>query len=161
MTIENGTHVRVKIVGLRAEVGEMWAIGTINEDYLGYFSQHSLVDLETVLTKMIDLCKIKWLRFEYHMKSIKTCHSHRYVAANTRRRITMKRSWNCVSQDYPEEVWTVFVRHTPVRAPCRWDLDRIQTCPLLRIGGTTVRTAMILLLPTDGAQEKKKMIVES
>ncbi|KUI57186.1 DNA-directed RNA polymerase II subunit rpb7 [Cytospora mali] len=35
MTIENGTHVRVKIVGLRAEVGEMWAIGTINEDYLG------------------------------------------------------------------------------------------------------------------------------
>lgn len=35
-TIEPGTHVRIKIVGTRTEVGEMWAIGSINEDYLGY-----------------------------------------------------------------------------------------------------------------------------
>ncbi|OAA68609.1 RNA polymerase 2 subunit 7 [Niveomyces insectorum RCEF 264] len=33
--IEPGTHIRVKIMGTRSEVGEMWAIGTINEDYLG------------------------------------------------------------------------------------------------------------------------------
>lgn len=35
-TIEVGTHVRVKILGTRAEVGELWAIGSIKEDYLGY-----------------------------------------------------------------------------------------------------------------------------
>jgi DNA-directed RNA polymerase II subunit RPB7 len=33
--IEPGTHVRVKIIGTRSEVGEMWAIGSIKEDYLG------------------------------------------------------------------------------------------------------------------------------
>jgi len=33
--VEPGTHIRVKIMGTRSEVGEMWAIGTINEDYLG------------------------------------------------------------------------------------------------------------------------------
>lgn len=33
--IEKGTHVRVKILGTRSEVGEMWAIGSIKEDYLG------------------------------------------------------------------------------------------------------------------------------
>lgn len=36
IVIEQGTHVRVKIIGLRTEVGEMWAIGTINGDFLGY-----------------------------------------------------------------------------------------------------------------------------
>ncbi|KAF3346227.1 hypothetical protein VdG1_01328 [Verticillium dahliae VDG1] len=34
--IEPGTHVRVKVIGTRAEVSEMWAIGSIKEDYLGY-----------------------------------------------------------------------------------------------------------------------------
>ncbi len=34
--VEPTTHIRVKIMGTRSEVGEMWAIGTINEDYLGY-----------------------------------------------------------------------------------------------------------------------------
>ncbi|KAL2352344.1 putative DNA-directed RNA polymerase II, partial [Cryomyces antarcticus] len=33
--IEKGTHIRVKIVGIRAEVGQMYAIATIKEDYLG------------------------------------------------------------------------------------------------------------------------------
>jgi len=33
--IKFGTHVRVKILGTRAEVGELWAIGSIKEDYLG------------------------------------------------------------------------------------------------------------------------------
>lgn len=36
MVIEPGTHVRAKIIGLRTEVGEMWAIGSINGDFLGY-----------------------------------------------------------------------------------------------------------------------------
>jgi hypothetical protein len=36
IVIEHGTHVRVKIIGLRTEVGEMWAIGSINGDFLGY-----------------------------------------------------------------------------------------------------------------------------
>jgi hypothetical protein len=35
MVIEKGTQVRVKIIGIRSEVGEMWAIGSIKEDYLG------------------------------------------------------------------------------------------------------------------------------
>jgi hypothetical protein len=37
--IEPSTHVRVKIIGTRTEVGEMWAIGSIKEDYLGYVVQ--------------------------------------------------------------------------------------------------------------------------
>lgn len=34
--IQPGTHVRCKIIGTRSEVGGMWAIGSIKEDYLGY-----------------------------------------------------------------------------------------------------------------------------
>lgn len=37
LTIEPGTHIRLKLIGIRTEVTEMWAVGTINEDYLGYF----------------------------------------------------------------------------------------------------------------------------
>jgi DNA-directed RNA polymerase II subunit RPB7 len=33
--IQVGTHIRVKIVGTRAEVGHMFAIASIKEDYLG------------------------------------------------------------------------------------------------------------------------------
>lgn len=36
MVIEPGTQVRVKIMGTRTEVGEMWAIGSIHGDFLGY-----------------------------------------------------------------------------------------------------------------------------
>lgn len=36
MVIEQGTHVRIRIIGMRAEVGDMWAIGSINGDFLGY-----------------------------------------------------------------------------------------------------------------------------
>ncbi|KAF9879962.1 aldolase citrate lyase family protein [Colletotrichum karsti] len=36
--IEPGTHVRVKVIGTRTEVGEMWAIGSIKEDYLGLWT---------------------------------------------------------------------------------------------------------------------------
>ncbi|CAN6662432.1 DNA-directed RNA polymerase II subunit Rpb7p [Trichomonascus vanleenenianus] len=34
-SIEKGSHVRLKIVGVRADVGRMFAIGSIKEDYLG------------------------------------------------------------------------------------------------------------------------------
>ncbi|KAK6071100.1 DNA-directed RNA polymerase II subunit rpb7 [Seiridium cupressi] len=36
MHIRVGTHTRIKLLGTRAEVGELWAIGSIKEDYLGY-----------------------------------------------------------------------------------------------------------------------------
>lgn len=33
--VERGTQVRLRIKGIRGEVGQMYAIGTIREDYLG------------------------------------------------------------------------------------------------------------------------------
>ena len=45
--IERGTHIRVKIKGIRGEVGQMYAIATIKEDFLGY------VDLDL-------LCVLMW-----------------------------------------------------------------------------------------------------
>lgn len=35
MLIQNGTQLRIKIIGLRTEVGEMWAVGSIKADFLG------------------------------------------------------------------------------------------------------------------------------
>ena len=34
-TLEQGSQVRLRIKGIRAEVGSMFAIGSIREDYLG------------------------------------------------------------------------------------------------------------------------------
>lgn len=36
-SIEKGSRIRLKIVGVRADVGKMYAIGSIKEDYLGLF----------------------------------------------------------------------------------------------------------------------------
>lgn len=56
--IEKGTHVRVKILGTRSEVGEMWAIGSIKEDYLGYVQ---LVSVERfILTTAPVACSDPW-----------------------------------------------------------------------------------------------------
>ncbi|KAK4985562.1 hypothetical protein LTR28_010400 [Elasticomyces elasticus] len=33
--IESGTHIRIKLTGIRSEVQDMFAIATIKEDYLG------------------------------------------------------------------------------------------------------------------------------
>ena len=33
--IEKGTHLRVKLIGTRSDVGSMFAIGSIKEDFLG------------------------------------------------------------------------------------------------------------------------------
>ena len=45
--IEKGTHIRVKIIGIRPDVGKMYAVGSIQEDYLGFVSrtQQSGVEL--------------------------------------------------------------------------------------------------------------------
>lgn len=40
--IQVGTHIRVKIMGTRAEVGNMFAIASIKEDYLGYAAHNDL-----------------------------------------------------------------------------------------------------------------------
>lgn len=34
-TVERGSQVRVRIKGIRGELGQMFAIGSIREDYLG------------------------------------------------------------------------------------------------------------------------------
>ena len=33
--IEKGTHLRLKLIGIRSDVGTMFAIGSIKEDFLG------------------------------------------------------------------------------------------------------------------------------
>lgn len=34
--IEKGTHLRIKLIGTRSDVGSMFAIGSIKEDFLGF-----------------------------------------------------------------------------------------------------------------------------
>ena len=52
--IEPGTHVRVKIIGTRTEVGEMWAIGSINGDFLGYvLVLDYILNMMTMLTVLL------------------------------------------------------------------------------------------------------------
>lgn len=41
--IEKGAQVRVKLLGIRSDVGAMYAIGSIKEDYLGQVDFNSLV----------------------------------------------------------------------------------------------------------------------
>ena len=36
MMVERGSQVRLRIKGIRGELGQMFAIGSIREDYLGY-----------------------------------------------------------------------------------------------------------------------------
>ncbi|KAI9809058.1 MAG: hypothetical protein M1825_002347 [Sarcosagium campestre] len=33
--IEKGTHIRIKLLGVRSDVGNMYAIGSVKEDFLG------------------------------------------------------------------------------------------------------------------------------
>lgn len=42
MTVERGSQVRLRIKGLRGELGQMYAIGSIREDYLGYDIQEEM-----------------------------------------------------------------------------------------------------------------------
>lgn len=59
LTIESGSHVRVKIAGIRNEVGEIRAIGSINEDYLGYDIGPARFTFESLLMASADLYKTK------------------------------------------------------------------------------------------------------
>ena len=34
--IEKGTHLRIKLMGTRSDVGSMFAIGSVKEDFLGF-----------------------------------------------------------------------------------------------------------------------------
>ena len=34
--IEKGTHLRIKLIGTRSDVGSMFAIGSVKEDFLGF-----------------------------------------------------------------------------------------------------------------------------
>lgn len=61
LTIESGSHVRVKIAGIRNEVGEIRAIGSINEDYLGYGMGHARSTFGPLLMMIADLYKTKTL----------------------------------------------------------------------------------------------------
>lgn len=46
-TVEAKTQVRVRIKGIRSELGQMFAIGSIREDYLGYVLLYFLTLRET------------------------------------------------------------------------------------------------------------------
>jgi len=53
--IEVGSHVRVKLIGTRAEVGGMYAIASIKEDYLGRVFPNG--DDASLLTHWLAACK--------------------------------------------------------------------------------------------------------
>lgn len=52
-TVERGSQVRLRIKGIRGEMGQMFAIGSIREDYLGYAFSPSCRILAVVLTNLI------------------------------------------------------------------------------------------------------------
>ena len=53
--IEKGTHLRIKIMGTRSDVGSMFAIGSIKEDFLGFVA--SLWSYRLLLTILAGLSK--------------------------------------------------------------------------------------------------------
>lgn len=55
--IERGTHLRIKLIGTRSDVGGMFAIGSVKEDFLGY-SRSPLANkaCANCLLELYDLC---------------------------------------------------------------------------------------------------------
>lgn len=56
--IEKGTHLRIKLIGTRSDVGSMFAIGSIKEDFLGlqphpHFDPLSLTHIQDSLSETI------------------------------------------------------------------------------------------------------------
>jgi hypothetical protein len=49
-TVEKGSQVRVRIKGIRGELGQMFAIGSIKEDYLGWEFPVFLMPIHQLLT---------------------------------------------------------------------------------------------------------------
>lgn len=43
--IEKGTHLRIKLIGTRSDVGSMFAIGSVKEDFLGLDAQSTQLAL--------------------------------------------------------------------------------------------------------------------
>lgn len=59
--IEKGTHLRIKLIGTRSDVGSMFAIGSIKEDFLGFDAHPSsrwalLTGLQDPLNSMLGIC---------------------------------------------------------------------------------------------------------
>ena len=48
--VERGSQVRLRIKGIRGELGQMFAIGSIREDYLGYACLTAILCLIALLT---------------------------------------------------------------------------------------------------------------
>lgn len=42
--IEKGTHLRIKLIGTRNDVGNMFAIGSVKEDFLGFFHRMCIIE---------------------------------------------------------------------------------------------------------------------
>jgi hypothetical protein len=61
--IERGSQVRVKLLGIRSDVGAMYAIGSIKEDYLGYVLAYDyLYVLDHFLTYSVGSHQLNYLR---------------------------------------------------------------------------------------------------
>lgn len=56
MTVERGSQVRLRIKGIRGELGQMFAIGSIREDYLGYALRPDLHSHCQLLTCLVERC---------------------------------------------------------------------------------------------------------
>lgn len=56
--IEKGTHLRIKLIGTRSDVGSMFAIGSVKEDFLG--SDAKSTQLALVANLRIGHCKLSW-----------------------------------------------------------------------------------------------------
>lgn len=56
MIVERGSQVRLRIKGIRGELGQMFAIGSIREDYLGYGACATKKYCEDILTPGVVLC---------------------------------------------------------------------------------------------------------
>ncbi|MCJ1295400.1 hypothetical protein MMC34_006962 [Xylographa carneopallida] len=54
--IEKGTHLRIKLIGIRGDVGSMFAIGSIKEDFLG--STSSVSSTSAVLEHLNDAAEL-------------------------------------------------------------------------------------------------------
>ncbi|KAL8678585.1 MAG: hypothetical protein Q9186_005088 [Xanthomendoza sp. 1 TL-2023] len=49
--IEKGTHLRIKLIGTRSDVGSMFAIGSVKEDFLGSVTYGLLIIICTYATR--------------------------------------------------------------------------------------------------------------
>lgn len=54
-TIEKGTQVRLRIKGVRGEIGAIYAIGSVKEDFLGFVSPFTTSTIPSLLTDSIAL----------------------------------------------------------------------------------------------------------